>query len=442
MKKKWMKKAAASVLMTVMAVSLIGCGSVKMTTKGTEDSTRDTSVKMLSSSDVVGKDTNEKLEKIQSILDKNFYFEEDEQAKQDGIIKGYMEGLDDPYSVYYTKEEYASFMEDTEGEYVGVGVQVSQAADTKTITVTKVFDGPAKDAGIEAKDILTKVNGEDISDQDLDTVVDKIRGEEGTEVTLTIYRSTDAKDHEYTMPRKKVENPTVEYKMLDNNIGYVEVSSFYEVTADQYIAAIEDLEKQGMEGLIVDLRNNGGGLLDIAVKMLDYMLPEGKIVYTKDKDGNIIDEYNSTAEQQFTKPLAVLVNGYSASASEIFAGAIKDYGIGSLVGTNTFGKGIVQRMFPLDDGSAIKVTIAKYFTPKGNDIHKVGIKPDVEVELDADAYKESKGEKDNQLQAAIDNVLEKLGKKTADSTKESDTSSEESSTTEAASSEDTTENAE
>ena len=215
-----------------------------------------------------------------------------------------------------------------------------------------------------------------------------------------------------------MENPTVEYKMLDNNIGYVEVSSFYEVTADQYIAAIEDLEKQGMEGLIVDLRNNGGGLLDIAVKMLDYMLPEGKIVYTEDKDGNIIDEYNSTAEQQFTKPLAVLVNGYSASASEIFAGAIKDYGIGSLVGMNTFGKGIVQRMFPLDDGSAIKVTIAKYFTPKGNDIHKVGIKPDVEVELDADAYKESKGEKDNQLQAAIDNILVKLGKKTADSTTE------------------------
>ena len=293
---------------------------------------------------------------------------------------------------------------------------------------------------IEAEDILTKVNGEDISDQDLDTVVDKIRGEEGTEVTLTIYRSTDAKDHEYTMPRKKVENPTVEYKMLDNNIGYVEVSSFYEVTADQYIAAIEDLEKQGMEGLIVDLRNNGGGLLDIAVKMLDYMLPEGKIVYTEDKDGNIIDEYNSTAEQQFTKPLAVLVNGYSASASEIFAGAIKDYGIGSLVGMNTFGKGIVQRMFPLDDGSAIKVTIAKYFTPKGNDIHKVGIKPDVEVELDADAYKESKGEKDNQLQAAIDNILVKLGKKTADSTTEA-AASEDGSTTgaEASESEATTE---
>ena len=201
--------------------------------------------------------------------------------------------------------------------------------------------------------------------------------------------------------------------MLDNNIGYIEVSSFYEVTGDQYIAAVEDLEKQGMEGLIVDLRNNGGGLLDTAVNMLDYMLPAGKLVYTEDKEGNVTSEYTSTDDEQFTKPLAVLVNGYSASASEIFAGAIKDYGTGTLVGTNTFGKGIVQRMFPLDDGSAIKLTIAKYFTPNGNDIHEVGIKPDVEVELDADAYRDSNGEKDNQLQAAVDNIMEKLGRKTA-----------------------------
>ena len=215
------------------------------------------------------------------------------------------------------------------------------------------------------------------------------------------------------MPRQKVENPTVEYEMLADNIGYIAVSSFYEVTAEQYIAAVKDLQQQGMEGLVVDLRGNGGGLLNIAVEMLDFMLPEGKIVYTEDKAGNIIEEYSSTAEEQFTQPLAVLVNGYSASASEIFAGAIKDYEIGTLVGTNTFGKGIVQRMFPLDDGSAIKLTIAKYFTPKGNDIHKVGIKPDLEVEFDADAYKESDGEEDNQLQAAVDNVLEQLGKKSA-----------------------------
>ncbi len=413
MRRKWMKKAAVLVLATVMAVSTAACGSVKMTKGDAEaaETTNNKSAEKLSNSDVVDKDTNDKLETIEDLIDENFYFEDEEQAKQDGIIKGYLEGLDDPYSVYYTQEEYASFMEDTEGEYVGVGVQVSQNADTKVITVVKVFDGPAKDAGIQENDIITEVNGEDISAQDIDTVVDKIRGEEGTEVTISVYRASDAKDYEYTMPRQKVENPTVEYEMLADNIGYVQVSSFYEVTAEQYIAAVEDLESQGMEGLIVDLRDNGGGLLDIAVEMLDYMLPAGKIVYTEDKDGNVTSEYNSDDEHQFTQPLAVLVNGYSASASEIFAGAIKDYGIGTLVGENTYGKGIVQRMFPLEDGSAVKLTIAKYFTPKGNDIHQVGIKPDVEVELDVDTYRESEGEKDNQLDAAIDNILEKLGKK-------------------------------
>lgn len=428
MKRKWMKKAAVLVLATVMAFSTTACSSVRMTKGDAEaaESTNSKSREKLSSSSVIGKDTNGKLETIEDLIDKNFYFEDDEQAKQDGIIKGYLEGLDDPYSVYYTQEEYAAFMEDTEGEYVGVGVQVSQNVDTKVITVVKVFNGPAKDAGIQENDIITEVNGEDISAQDIDTVVDKIRGEEGTEVTISVYRAADAKDYDYTMPRQKVENPTVEYEMLADNIGYVQVSSFYEVTAEQYIAAIKDLESQGMEGLIVDLRDNGGGLLDIAVEMLDFMLPAGKIVYTEDKDGKVTSEYNSDEQQQFTKPLAVLVNGYSASASEIFAGAIKDYGTGTLVGENTYGKGIVQRMFPLEDGSAIKLTIAKYFTPKGNDIHKIGIKPDVEVELDVEAYRESKGEKDNQLDAAINNILEKLGKKTSSGDKpegdEADTS--------------------
>ncbi len=416
------KKVLAFTFSLVMGASMVGCGKPQMvlnknvstqeaSNKQDTKEAATTEVDTLKGSEVVGKDTNDKLEDIQKILDDNFYFEEDDQKKQDGIIKGYMEGLDDPYSVYYTKDEYAEFMEDTEGEYVGVGVQVSQANETKIITVVKVFDGsPAKEAGIEAQDVITKVDGEDVSDQELDAVVDKIRGVEGTDVTITVYRSSDGKDHDYTMKRKKVENPTVEYKMLSDNIGYISVSSFYEVTAKQFIDAVGDLNVQGMEGLIVDLRDNGGGLLDIAVEMLDFMLPEGKIVYTEDKKGNIIDAYNSTDEQKFTKPLVLLVNGYSASASEIFAGAIKDYGIGTLVGTNTYGKGIVQRMFPLDDGSAVKVTIAKYFTPKGNDIHKIGIKPDIEVEFDSAKYKESNGEEDNQLDAAINEMLKKMGK--------------------------------
>ena len=434
MKKIKIKQIAAYIMAVSMAVGMSGCGSsVKMTTPDSETvEAKETSVTMLGGSDVVGKDTNSKLEDIETLIDKNFYFDDDDQAKQDGIIRGYMEGLDDPYSVYYTAEEYASFMEDSEGEYVGVGVQVSQNVDTKIITIVDVFDGPAKEAGVEAKDVITAVDGEDITGQDIDTVVDKIRGEEGTEVTITVYRSSDAKDHDFTMPRRKVENPTVEYKMLADNIGYVQISSFYEVTGDQFVNAIEDLESQGMEGMIVDLRDNGGGLLDIAVEMLDYMLPAGKIVYTEDKDGNVTSEYNSTDDEQFTKPLAILVNGYSASASEIFAGAIKDYGIGTLVGTTTSGKGIVQRMFPLKDGSAIKLTIAKYFTPNGNDIHKIGIVPDVEVELDVEAYRESDGEQDNQLQAAVDTVLEKLGKtvKAAESSEAEETNAETSEATE------------
>ena len=418
---KLSRRFAAFIIALALAFGAVGCGRTKMvventTTENTTNEVKDTEVvttevDTMRGSDVVGKDTNNKLEKIQNILNENFYFEEDEQAKQDGLIKGYMEGLDDPYSVYYTRDEYAEFMEDTEGEYVGVGVQVSQNVDTKVITVVKVFDGsPAKEAGIEAQDVISEVDGEDVGEQELDAVVDKIRGVEGTDVKITVYRRSDGKDHEYTMKRRKVENPTVEYKMLSDNIGYIAVSSFYEVTANQFIDAVGELNVQGMEGLIVDLRDNGGGLLDIAVEMLDFMLPEGKIVYTKDKDGNIIESYNSTAEQQFTKPLVLLVNGYSASASEIFAGAIKDYGIGTLVGTTTYGKGIVQRLFPLDDGSAVKVTIAKYFTPNGNDIHKVGIEPDVEVEFDSVKYKDSDGEEDNQLDAAVNEMLKKLGK--------------------------------
>lgn len=433
MRRQWSKKLAFVMVSLLLAFGTAGClNSVKMVkdiVKTTEYETKANALNeeydagdLMKDSDVIAKDTNEKLESIEELIDDNFYFEDDDQAKQDGIIRGYMESLDDPYSIYYTAEEYASFMEDTGGEYVGVGVQVSQNIETKVITVTKVFDGPAKEAGILSEDVITKVNGEDITSQEIDAVVDKIKGEEGTEVTITVYRAADAKEYDFTMPRQKVENPTVEYKMLDNNIGYIQVSSFYEVTGEQFVEAVINLQTSGMEGLIVDLRDNGGGLLDIAVAMLDYMLPEGKIVYTADKDGNVTSEFTSDAENKFDMPLAVLVNGYSASASEIFAGAIKDYGIGTIIGTTTYGKGIVQRVFPLEDGSAVKLTIAKYFTPNGNDIHEVGIVPDVEVELDLDAYRESKGEKDNQLDAAIDDILKKLGKSTT-TTEESTTES-------------------
>lgn len=432
MKRNGKKKVAVVAVISAMALSLTGCSDAVRMIKDNDVSVNETesnqeenvSIEMLKDSKVIGEDTNDKLEDIEELIGENFYFEEDAEKKQEGIIRGYMDSLGDPYSVYYSAEEFADFMEDSEGEYVGIGVQVSQNIDTNVITVTKVFDGPAKEAGIYAEDIITEVNGEDISTQDIDTVVDKIKGEEGTEVTVTVYRSADGKEYEFTMPRRKVENPTVESEMLDNGIGYIAIHSFYDVTDDQFLEAVVNLEASGMEGLIVDLRDNGGGLLDVAVNMLDYMLPEGKIVYTEDKDGNVTSQYTSSADEQFEKPLVVMVNGYSASASEIFAGAIKDYGIGTILGETTYGKGIVQRMFPLEDGSAIKLTIAKYFTPNGNDIHQIGIEPDVEVELDYDAYRESDGEDDNQLQAAIDCLMEKMGKSTGDTASSADTTEE------------------
>lgn len=432
MRQNW-KKFAVVVTTSAMMLGLAGCSDavkmikdsdVSVNEQVTDREGEDVSIEMLDDSTVVGADTNDKLEDIEELIGENFYFEEDDEKKQEGIIRGYMDSLGDPYSVYYSAEEFADFMEDSEGEYVGIGVQVSQNIDTNVITVTKVFDGPAKEAGIYAEDVITEVNGEDISTQDIDSVVDKIKGEEGTEVTVTIYRASDGKEHEFTMPRRKVENPTVECEMLDNGIGYIAIHSFYDVTDDQFLEAVVNLEANGMEGLIVDLRDNGGGLLDVAVNMLDYMLPEGKIVYTEDKAGNVTSQYTSSADEQFDKPLVVMVNGYSASASEIFAGAIKDYGIGTIVGETTYGKGIVQRMFPLEDGSAIKLTIAKYFTPNGNDIHQVGIEPDVEVELDYDAYRESEGEDDNQLQAAIDCLMEKMGKSTDDTASSADITEE------------------
>ena len=197
--------------------------------------------------------------------------------------------------------------------------------------------------------------------------------------------------------------------MLEDRIGYISITSFDDVTTDQFIKALDELEAQGMDGLIVDLRDNGGGLVSSVCAILDRLLPEGLIVYTEDKYGNREEEH-SDAEHYFDKPLAVLVNGNSASASEIFAGAIKDYGIGTLVGTKTYGKGIVQKIYPLQDGTAVKLTVSKYYTPKGNNIHEIGIEPDVEIDLEESLKKEAVVplEKDNQLQKAKELVLEKM----------------------------------
>ncbi len=350
---------------------------------------------------VVSSDTLKKLTKIQRIVQEKFLYEEDSDAVQDGILKGYVDGLDDVYSVYYNEEETKALNESTSGEYEGVGAVLTEDATTGVVTIVEVYeDSPADKAGLKAEDILYKVDDTEVTGMDLTKVVSYIKGEQGTDVVLTVIRGDQSEELKLTATRDKIEIHTVSYKMLEDNIGYIKVTEFDTVTSEQYKNALDDLENQGMERLIVDLRNNPGGNVSTVCDMLDQMLPEGLIVYTQDKDGNK-NEATSDEENQFTKPLVVLMNGNSASASEIYAGAIQDYGIGKIVGTQSYGKGVVQQIFDLGDGTSLKITIADYYTPNGRNINGEGITPDVEVEYEKD---ENNSEADNQLDKAIEVV--------------------------------------
>ncbi len=350
---------------------------------------------------VVSSDTLKKLTKIQRIVQEKFLYEEDSDAVRDGILKGYVDGLDDVYSVYYNEEETKALNESTSGEYEGVGAVLTEDATTGVVTIVEVYeDSPAEKAGLKAEDILYKVDDTEVTGMDLTKVVSYIKGKQGTDVVLTVIRGDQSEELKLTATRDKIEIHTVSYKMLEDNIGYIKVTEFDTVTSEQYKNALDDLENQGMERLIVDLRNNPGGNVSTVCDMLDQMLPEGLIVYTQDKDGNK-NEATSDEENQFTKPLVVLMNGNSASASEIYAGAIQDYGIGKIVGTQSYGKGVVQQIFDLGDGTSLKITIADYYTPNGRNINGEGITPDVEVEYEKD---ENNSEADNQLDKAIEVV--------------------------------------
>lgn len=370
-----------------------------------------------------------KLDLLEQVVDDYFLFEEDVDTEQmeAGIYKGMLAGLEDPYTTYYTAEEYRAMTEETEGVYCGIGVQVSQNLETGIITILRVFPGsPAEEAGLKKGDILYKVGALDVYDQELDTLVSQyIRGEEGTFVDLTVLR--DGEEISATVERRMVESVTVEAQLLPDKTGYVMVTQFDLVTADQFISAVDSLEKQGMERLVIDLRDNPGGVVDACVKMAAYLLPEdqyeGTILSTADKNGKgdryycqggkllfegsgSNPEYPMDDGHELDMPIAVLINGMSASASEVFAGALRDYGLATLVGTTSFGKGIVQALLPLDDGSAVKVTIAHYYTPSGHDIHKKGLEPDVEIELELDedliGQYDVPLDRDNQVQKAIE----------------------------------------
>ncbi len=376
------KKIAVLGIILVLIFSLAGCSLNDMKAKdkaNAEDgSTGGKNVSELLEEDEVQAKINE----INSYIEHYYYFDIDPDYQEESIYDGIMNGLDDPYSVYYTKEEYEDLLEDNSGEYFGVGAVVTQDQTMKVTVVRPIKGSPAEAAGIKADDVIVEVDGTEITDQELSLVVEMIRGEKGTTAHIKVYRPSEDDYFEFEIQRAEVENVSVDYRVLDNNIGYISVTQFYQNTPKEYKEAVEDLEKQGVKGLIVDLRDNPGGLLNAVVEMCAYTLPGGNIVTTKDRNGRIVSAYDDEDEHSIELPMVVLTNGNSASASEIFAGAMKDTDTAELVGTTTFGKGIVQSILPLSDGTAIKITVAKYFTPAGNDIHEIGIEPDYEVELE------------------------------------------------------------
>lgn len=346
-------------------------------------------------SDGIGSEVEGKLNAIDSVLESFYFGDVDDETAKDNIYKAYLSSYGDKYTMYYTADEYKALKESTNGKFYGIGA-VCQLSGEGGVLLVDVYDnGAGYQAGLRSGDRVVNVDGRDITDMELSSAVALIKGDKGTSVTLEVIRGTERLT--FSAVRDAVEAKTVSYTLLDNNIGYLSISQFEEVTTKQFKAVVEDLQSQGMKGLVIDIRNNPGGLLDTVVGMLKYMLPDGLIVYTEDKQGNR-KEYKGQDNDEFNLPLAVIVNGNSASASEIFAGAIQDYGKGTIIGTQTYGKGIVQTVKPLTDGSAIKFTIAKYFTPKGQDIHGKGVTPDMVVEYDTDA------DVDTQLDAAIKNV--------------------------------------
>ena len=349
-------------------------------------------------------DIQKKVENIEAVINHYYLDNIDTEQVENQMYKGLVAGLGDPYASYYTAEELQKMQESTAGQYVGIGATLTQDKNTGIISIVRCFEGtPSEQAGLLPGDIIYKLNDTEVTGMDLNTVVTMIKTEEGASIRLSIARDGETDYLEFDVERQEVKIPTVTYEMLEGKTGYIAITEFDTITEEQFNTALAELEAQGMEKLIIDLRNNLGGVLQTVCNMLEQMLPEGLIVYTENKDGERT-EYKSDGKHQFQKPLVVLINENSASASEIFAGAIKDYGIGTLVGTTTYGKGIVQRIVNLDDGTAVKLTIAKYYTPNGNDIHGKGIEPDVEVELNDNLKQKTEIEKeeDNQLQKAIE----------------------------------------
>ena len=354
-----------------------------------------------------GMSNTAKIRQIEEMLDTYYVEDYDKELAEELMYTGLVAGVGDPYTYYLSADSLAEQVEKNSGHFVGIGVEI-YAGDDGYIVVSSVTPGrPAEAAGILAEDKITEVDGESITGKTAADVSALVKGEEGTDVMLTIFRESTGEVLEKTVTRQDIQVQTVSWRMMDDNIGYISITNFRENTHNQFKEALDTLEAEGMEKLVLDLRNNTGGLVKSAHEIGEELLPEGIMVYTMDKEGNredtlCDDVYNDV-------PMVVLVNGNSASAAEILAGAIQDTGRGELIGTTTFGKGLVQRLFTLPDGSGLNVTIQKYYTPNGTSIHGVGITPDYEVELPEEYAQQTNipAEADTQLQKAVEVLSEK-----------------------------------
>lgn len=368
------------------------------------------SLAALSEDAVVDQQLISKLQLLTNTIDDYYYLEMvGDEELQEGIYRGLMDALGDPYTEYYSAEELIALMQDMEGTYYGIGAYMQLDGETELPLITGVIAGsPAEGAGLRANDLVYAVDGVEMYGRALTEAVSLIKGPEGTEVTLVVIRENEEDFLEITLARARVETPTVSLNMMEDGMAYIQVTEFDSVTVDQFADALATAKGSGMKGMILDLRGNPGGSLDAVVDMCEMILPQGLIVYTENKSGHR-EEYKCDGNHELQVPLVVLVDGNSASAAEIMAGAIKDYRLGTLVGTTTFGKGIVQQLISFKDGSAVKITTSAYYTPAGNNIHGTGIVPDVVCEFDGEAYYGSEDHPDNQLEKAKEVLLGLMG---------------------------------
>lgn len=351
-----------------------------------------------------------KLLQLNDYLLENYYQELDQEKLIEGAVQGMFESIGDPYTTYMTEKEFNELMTRTSGTYGGIGVIVTPGEDGYVTVVSPIEDTPGERAGLITGDKILTVDGEAISGDKLDIAVEKMKGKPGTNVVLSIKREGKPEAFEVEIKREEIRLKTVKSEVLENQIGYIRISMFDEKTAEDFKQHLSDLDKKNIQGLIIDLRNNPGGLLSQTVKIADMLLGEQVIVYTEDRKG--VQEVEKSNKAKVDYPLVILVNKGSASASEILAGAVKDGGQGTIVGTTTFGKGLVQQVKPLADGTGFKYTVSQYFTPNGTNIHGTGIEPNIVVELTEELSNASNIERnqDLQLQKAVEVILEQLNK--------------------------------